>query len=157
MTDPRRRTIVVVDSSPDTLDLLQAYFAGLGYTVRACGPALDAPGESLADTVCAVDPDVVIYDIDLPYASSWRAALALCFDPRVHCPFVFTTTNARIAKQLMAGVTRAAVLEKPYALQTLHAAVDNALASYTRPEPSASAGEERRHGDRRRGQRRRSE
>ena len=80
--------------------------------------------------------------------------------PRNQCwpggiPFVFTTTNVRIAKQLMAEVTRAAVIQKPYALEELHALVNEAIASYQRPTGPAAPSSERRHGERRRGDRRR--
>jgi DNA-binding LytR/AlgR family response regulator len=109
----------------------------------------------LADRVAECDPDVVIYDIDLPYAASWRTALTICFDERVRCPFVFTTTNVRIAKQLMAEVTRAAIIQKPYALEELHALVNEAIASYQRPTKPAEPPAERRQGERRRGDRRR--
>jgi CheY-like chemotaxis protein len=146
------RTIVVVDASPDTLELLEAYFGGLGYQVVSCPMAETETNEELLARLCASDPDVIIYDIDMPYASSWRAALTVCFDTRVRCPFVFTTTNVRIAKQLMSGVTRADVIAKPYLLQVLHAAVTNALAGYRRTPQEDG---ERRQGDRRRGDRRR--
>ena len=109
----------------------------------------------MADRVAECDPDVVIYDIDLPYAASWRTALTICFDERVRCPFVFTTTNVRIAKQLMAEVTRAAIIQKPYALEELHALVNEAIASYQRPTKPAEPPAERRQGERRRGDRRR--
>lgn len=154
MTEPPR-TIVVVDASRDTFELLETYFEAFGLAVRWCAVSEPVAAENLADRVVESNPDVVIYDIDLPYAASWRTALTLCFDPRVTCPFVFTTTNVRIAKQLMAEVTRAAVIQKPYALEALHALVADAIASYRRPAP-ASPPVERRHGERRRGERRRS-
>jgi DNA-binding response OmpR family regulator len=150
------RTIVVVDASRDTFELLETYFGGFGLAVRWCAVSEPAPAENLADRVVACDPDVVIYDIDLPYAASWRVALTVCFDARVKCPFVFTTTNVRIASQLMAEVTRAAIIQKPYALEALHALVSEAIASYQRPAPAEAPSSERRHGERRRGDRRRS-
>jgi DNA-binding NtrC family response regulator len=154
VTEPRR-TLVVVDASRDTFELLETYFGAAGLEVRWCAVSEPEAAENLADRVAQSDPDVVIYDIDLPYAASWRTALTICFDARVKCPFVFTTTNVRIAKQLMAEVTRAAVIQKPYALEALHALVNEAMASYRRPtEPSAPASE-RRHSERRRGERRR--
>jgi DNA-binding NtrC family response regulator len=150
------RTIVVVDASRDTFELLETYFGAFGHQVRWCAVSEPAAAENLADRVVESDPDVVIYDIDLPYAASWRTALTVCFDARVRCPFVFTTTNARIAKQLMAQVTRAAVIQKPYGLEALHGLVNEAMSSYVRPTQAASPGSERRHGERRRGERRRT-
>jgi len=151
-----RRTIVVVDASHDTFELLETYFETFGLTVHWCAVSEPQAAENLADRVAEFDPDVVIYDIDLPYAASWRTALTLCFDARVTCPFVFTTTNVRIARQLMAEVTRAAIIQKPYALEELHALVTEAIASYQRPAKPAEPSAERRHGERRRGDRRRS-
>jgi len=155
MTDPRR-TIVVVDASRDTFELLETYFETFGLAVRWFAVSEPKAAENLADRVAQFDPDVVIYDIDLPYAASWRMALTICFDERVRCPFVFTTTNVRIAKQLMAEITRAAIIQKPYALEELHALVNEAIASYKRPAKSESPSADRRHGERRRGDRRRS-
>jgi DNA-binding response OmpR family regulator len=155
VTEPRR-TIVVVDASRDTFELLETYFGALGFGVRWCAVSEPPAAEKLADGVVEHDPDVVIYDIDLPYAASWRSALTICFDARVKCPFVFTTTNVRVAKQLMAEVTRAAVIQKPYSLEALHALVIEAIGSYMRPTPTAAPAVERRHADRRRGDRRRS-
>lgn len=155
MTDSRH-TIVVVDASRDTYELLETYFGEFGFQVRWCAVSEPSAAEKLADHVCSADPDVVIYDIDLPYAASWRTALTICFDARVKCPFVFTTTNERVAKQLMAEVTRAAVVQKPYALETLHALVKDAITSYPRQPPSTPPLAERRQGDRRRGDRRRT-
>jgi DNA-binding response OmpR family regulator len=152
----RPRTIVVVDASRDTFEFLETYFEAFGLAVRWCAVSEPQAAENLADRVVEFDPDLVIYDIDLPYAASWRIALTLCFDHRVTCPFVFTTTNVRIAKQLMAEVTRAAVIQKPYALETLQALVNDAIASYRRPTPPAAPTPERRKGERRRGDRRRS-
>jgi DNA-binding NtrC family response regulator len=152
----RPPTIVVIDASRDTFELLETYFETFGLAVRWCAVSEPEVAENLADRVVESDPDVVIYDIDLPYAASWRTALTLCFDPRVTCPFVFTTTNVRIAKQLMAEVTRAAVIQKPYALEALQTLVQDAIASYRRPTPPARPAAERRRGDRRRGERRRS-
>lgn len=154
MPEPRR-IIVVVDASQDTFELLETYFGAFGLEVRSCAVSDPDAAENLADRVVQSDPDVVIYDIDLPYAASWRTALTVCFDARVKCPFVFTTTNARIAKQLMAEVTRAAVIQKPYALEALHALVNEAMASYHRPTEPATPPSERRHGERRRRERRR--
>jgi DNA-binding NtrC family response regulator len=154
VTEPRR-TLVVVDASRDTFELLETYFGAFGLEVRWCAVSEPEAAENLADRVAQSDPDVVIYDIDLPYAASWRTALTICFDARVKCPFVFTTTNVRIAKQLMAEVTRAAVIQKPYALEALHALVSEAMASYRRPAEPAAPESERRHGERRRGERRR--
>jgi DNA-binding NtrC family response regulator len=155
VTEPSR-TIVVIDASVDTFELLETYFGAFGFRLRWCAVSEPPAAENLADRVVESDPDVVIYDIDLPYAASWRTALTVCFDARVKCPFVFTTTNVRIAKQLMAEVTRAAVIQKPYALEALHALVSEAIASYQRPAPPVSSPDERRHGERRRGERRRT-
>jgi DNA-binding response OmpR family regulator len=154
VTEPR--TIVVVDASRDTFELLETYFGAFGFRLRWCAVSEPPAVENLADRVVESDPDVVIYDIDLPYAASWRTALTVCFDARVKCPFVFTTTNVRIAKQLMAEVTRAAVIQKPYGLEALHALVREAIGSYQRPPREASLPQERRHGERRRGDRRRT-
>jgi DNA-binding NtrC family response regulator len=155
VTQPAR-TIVVVDASHDTVELLETYFGAFGLSVRWCAVSEPEAAENLADRVAECDPDVVIYDIDLPYAASWRTALTVCFDARVRCPFVFTTTNVRIAKQLMAEVTRAAVIQKPYALEALHALVDEAIASYQRPTEPTTPPTERRQGERRRRDRRRT-
>jgi len=155
VTEPRR-TIVVVDTSRDTFELLETYFGALGFAVRWCAVSEPPAAEKLADGVVEHDPDVVIYNIDLPYAASWRSALAICFDTRVTCPFVFTTTNVRIATQLMAEVTRAAIIQKPYSLEALHALVKEAIGSYVRPVPPAVPPIDRRQADRRRADRRRS-
>jgi DNA-binding response OmpR family regulator len=140
--------VLICDRSADMLEMVSMYLSRIGFQVHTCLLSDAADRVDPTAAIASTAPDVVIYDIDLPYEPRWREAMAVALAPHVSCPFIFTTTNRRVAEQLLTGTARAHLLVKPYELDQLRQAIDDALG---RPLPPLR---ERRVGERRRGDRR---
>ena len=155
---------LIMDSSPDTLDLLRQYLEFQGIEVETCNLGrLRREGVDVAAEIAHADPDVVVFDIALPYDVNWDLCAALQRDPRVRAPFVLTTTNRAALERLTSARDAIEILGKPYDLEHFAAAVRNAARrrdeappdSGDAPPADARRGLDRRVGDRRREERRR--
>lgn len=138
-----RKRVMIVDASHDTCHMVANGLQFLGFDTRTWPPTrgIDAFAAAVA-AINAAEPDLVIYDIDPPYDSHWTVANEVMRDRRVVCPFIFTTTDTRIANPSVVGATQARVFLKPYELLDLFKAVASAVDG----EPVVR---ERRHGERR--------
>jgi CheY-like chemotaxis protein len=153
-----------MDSSADTLDLLRHYLEFRGFEVETCNLArLRQEHANVADAVVSARPDVIVFDIALPYDVNWQVCSALQRDPRVQAPFVLTTTNRAAVERLTAARGVVEIFGKPYDLEQFAEAVRQAVhaagrepARGTTPPGDARRGEDRRAGERRRGERRRN-
>jgi DNA-binding response OmpR family regulator len=127
MVDAPRIRALVMDSSPDTLDLLRQYLEAHGFEVETCNLArLEREGADIADVMVDANPDVVVFDVALPYEINWAICSALRRDPRVRVPFVITTTNRAAVERLTGAAGLIEILAKPYDLGQLAEAVRNA-------------------------------
>jgi DNA-binding response OmpR family regulator len=148
-----------MDSSADTLELLRHYLEYRGFEVETCNLArLRSEGADVAEAIAQARPDVVVFDIALPYEENWALCSSLRQDPRVCMPFVLTTTN-RVAVERLTGARGVIeILGKPYDLEQFAQAVRSAVrASDGTPPEGGARGDTRRGVDRRSGERRRED
>jgi len=152
---------LVMNNSADTLDLLRHYLEFQGFAVETCNLGrLRREGIDVADTVADMHPDVVVFDIALPYDVNWEICAALQQDPRIDAPFVLTTTNRAAVERLTGAREGIEILGKPYDLEHVAEAVRAAVASRDKtpggaqPRTNMRRGIDRRDRDRRREERR---
>jgi DNA-binding response OmpR family regulator len=150
---------LVMDSSVDTLDLLRQYLEFRGFEVETCDLArLRHDGADAAATIARARPDVVVFDIALPYEENWKLCASLRQDPRVSVPFVLTTTNRGAVERLTGARDVIEILGKPYDLEQFAEAVHSAVrASDDTQTAGEPRGDTRRGVDRRIGERRRED
>src|SRR5436309_9157335 len=112
--------ILILDNSVDILELLSTDLQCRGCVVTTGSVSAirhgDIDGARLIETAA---PDVIVFDVALPYEANWRVAMALQSDPRVRVPFVLTTTNATTVRRLI-GRDLIELVGKPYDLDTLY-------------------------------------
>ncbi len=156
MESTERRVVAILDSDPDTTELLKTLLEVAGM-VAATGSLIDfrLGKDSLLAFLQRTKPDVILYDLGLPYESNYHYLQKMQEDPDFpRCGLVITTTNAAIVEKLL-GVRAVEIHGKPYDLEALVQAV-LAAAAPTAPTPETDGQREadRRKSDRRSGQRR---
>ena len=128
--------VLIFDNSVDILELLATDLQCRGCLVTTASVSAIRHGEvDGARLIEATAPDVVVFDVALPYEANWRVAMALQSDPRVRVPFVLTTTNATTVRRLI-GRDLIELVGKPYDLDTLYDAVVRSVL----PEKAAEGG-----------------
>ena len=125
---PPRPLLAIVDSSVDVATVLACAAADEGYrAVTACARALRAGEHDLAAFLREHEPDVVIWDIALPYEANWRYVQAVrARDIMADCPLVLTTTNKRALDSLVGPTEAIEIVGKPFDLGEVFAAVRRA-------------------------------
>jgi CheY-like chemotaxis protein len=112
--------VLIFDNSADILELLTTDLQCRGCVVSTASVSGIRHGET--DGVRLIEataPDVIVFDVALPYEANWRVATDLQANPRVHAPFVLTTTNRTAVRQLI-GRDLIELVGKPYDLDSLY-------------------------------------
>lgn len=119
MSDPLR--VVVLDGDPDSLELLKTALEIDGASVAAGDlHAFQLGEQDLPAFIERTKPDVILYDLGLPYERSWRYLQSARRHPAfARAPLVITTTNEELVHRLF-GVQ---AIGKPYDLSVLVASL----------------------------------
>lgn len=121
------RVVAVLDSDPDTVEILKTILELDGFVVVTGDLNEFRLGkEDLNAFLERTQPHVIVYDLGLPYESNWHylqtARRTAAF---TRAGLVITTTNQEVVRRLF-GVHAIEILGKPYDLGLLVAAVKSA-------------------------------
>ena len=127
------RSLVAVNTSTDTTEMLKVWFEMHGMIVHT-GLVSDFRVHTVdIDAFLAhARPDVVIFDVAIPYETNWRYLQQLRDGgPLQNVPVIVTTTNERILRSLVGDDATLPVHEligKPYDMAKLLELVTSRLA-----------------------------
>lgn len=124
MPEPEKRVVLVVDDDLDVAEMISAYLAVHGYTVRHVGL-----GEAAVQTALANPPDLVIQDINLPDIDGFEVAYRLRSNRKTKdIPIIFLTEK-RARSDRLQGLELGAddYITKPFDIQELRLRVRNAM------------------------------
>jgi DNA-binding response OmpR family regulator len=127
--------IAIFNASEDTVDILTTFFGcegfrAVGRTWPACEP-LDP--EVVLRFMSEHDPDVIVFDVSLPYDANWQRFLEFQrLGKECRAPAVLTTTNKRALTDCVGSTDALEIVGKPYDLYQLLLTVRRTLASRRR-------------------------
>lgn len=121
MTDPRPRTILVVEDDQDILFLVRMLLEEEGYTVLTA-----ANGQEGLLAVQRAMPDLVLLDMKMPVMNGWEFAAAI-HARFVDIPPIVVMTAAESARQRAAEIGANGWLGKPFELEDLTLVVSQHL------------------------------
>jgi len=130
MTPKQMTSVAVFNSSEDTIEILKIALEEHGYTVASGHVSDIKKGQvDLLDFVKEHQPDVVIYDVALPYEENWRfLRLLQSSDALKHLKWVITTTHKRRLEELVGDCGEVfEIVGKPYDMDRILGAVRGAL------------------------------
>jgi len=123
---------VVVNTSPDTVDLLRVVLSQAGFAVMSEFTFNIRDGRvNFGEFLRRHKPDVIVYDIAPPYEQNYLLFQHLCSVGEIRTtPVVLTTTNAAQIRQFIGrNVQVYEVVGKPYDLNRIVQAVREASRS----------------------------
>lgn len=123
------RVILVINSSPDTVNLLTVMLEQFGFVVVSTYTFdIRALRVDLTALIAQHRPAVVVYDIAPPYDRNWQFYLHLRQTTLDGLPLVLTSTNAALTTQLVSPDRQIyEVQESVDSLREILAAVREAL------------------------------
>ena len=130
--EQQKPTIAVINSSDDTIEMLQSALAHHGFTSVVSLHVSDLRRDrvNFAAFLAEHDPRVLIYDISIPYDENWDFLQALLLTEQMRGRrIVVTTTNKRVLDSLVGGTGAFEIHGKPYDIEQIVAAVERALES----------------------------
>jgi CheY-like chemotaxis protein len=125
-------SIVVFNSSAETIEILKIALEEQGYAVSTGHVADVKKGQlDMLDFVEEHQPDVIIYDVAIPYEENWRfLRLLQSSEPLKDIKWVITTTHRKRLEELVGECGEVyEVVGKPYDLVQITNAVETALAA----------------------------
>jgi two-component system phosphate regulon response regulator PhoB len=126
MTQPRRRTILVVDDEPAIRELLQLELSAGGYDV-----VLAEDANAAARLVRDARPDLMVVDAHMPYVSGLDFVSAIIADSSMPwVPVIFITGRSELRSH--AEALGSACLVKPFLSTRLIELVERVLHSQER-------------------------
>jgi CheY-like chemotaxis protein len=123
-------SVAIFNSSQDTIDLLKVTLEEQGFAVASTHVSDLKKGQvDVFDFVRLHEPDVIIYDIALPYEENWTfLKLLQSSEPLKHLQWVLTTTHRKKLQELVGDLGEVfEVIGKPYDLEQIVGAVKSAL------------------------------
>ena len=116
-------TVAVVNTSPDTIDLLRTPLERAGFVVVSCFTYDIRDGKVDFDAFMRTHrPTVIAYDVAVPYVKNFRLYEHVrCMESVQESRFVLTSTNAAVVQKL-AGRD-----EKVYEVVDKHANLDRII------------------------------
>jgi len=112
------RTIGVLNSTEDVIDLLTELLEGEGYAVRAAYiPDFKRGRGDLAAWLGDLAPTAILYDIPPPYDQNWAFYQRTCALPQARRHrFIITTTNKVILEGLAGPTDAIELIGRPFDL-----------------------------------------
>jgi CheY-like chemotaxis protein len=120
--------IAVLNTSEDTIEMLKQFFEHKGFVVvTAFTRALREGKTDLEAFMRQHQPDVIVYDVALPYEENWRLLAHIRSSPACDgVPFVLTTTNEAQVRKVAGDEPILEIVGKPYDLDLLTETVTRA-------------------------------
>lgn len=125
-------SIAVFNSSEETIEILKIALEEQGYAVSTGHVADVKKGQlDVLDFVEEHQPDVIIYDVAIPYEENWRfLRLLQSSESMKDAKWVITTTHRKRLEELVGECGEVyEVVGKPYDLIQITNAVKDALAA----------------------------
>ena len=124
-------SITVLNSSAETIEILKIALEEQGYAVSTGHVADVKKGQiDVIEFVAEHQPDVIIFDVAIPYEENWRfLRLLQSSEALKDVKWVITTTHKKRLEELVGECGEVyEVVGKPYDLIQITSAVKNALA-----------------------------
>jgi DNA-binding response OmpR family regulator len=140
MPDPRPAPIVaILNSSREIVEMLETVLEDGGFApVGALIAYLKGQPDAIVEFLDGQKVEVVIYDLGMPYEESWsllQAVRARCADSGRR--FLVTMTNRRAIEALAGADGLIPIIDKPFDIDELVAAVRQELCAGKSLEPKA--------------------
>jgi DNA-binding NarL/FixJ family response regulator len=97
----RQPVVAVINTNPDLVELLKARIEAAGFVVLVMHLAEIRAGLDLGAIVSQHDPQVIVFDIVMPYERNWRFLEHLRSTALQGRRFVLTTPNAAALRRLI--------------------------------------------------------
>jgi DNA-binding response OmpR family regulator len=137
-----RARVLVVNGSEDVIDAMRVFLEDSGFeTFGVRETDILRERTDVAAVLREFRPEVVVYDVSLPYELTWSLYERLRQLPEAQgCCWVLTTTNARAAEPVTKSAALIELLLKPFDLKQLLNAVHDAVATCGRKPQHAPGG-----------------